>query len=63
MSAIAVIWIGVAAVCCGLCVYGINRAIRRSKERQGAPTPAPVQALRRPERKLWGETLEDVRPR
>jgi hypothetical protein len=40
MSAIAVIWIGVAAVCCGLCVYGINRAIRRSKERQGAPTPA-----------------------
>jgi hypothetical protein len=40
MSAAAIIWIGVAAVCCGLCIYGINGAIRRSKERQEASTPA-----------------------
>jgi hypothetical protein len=40
MSAVAVIWIGVAAICCGLCIYGINRAIRRSKERQEGRTPA-----------------------
>lgn len=40
MSAVAVIWISVAAVCCGLCVYGINRAIRRSKERKEGRTPA-----------------------
>lgn len=40
MSAVAVIWIGVAAVCCGLCIYGINRAIRRPKERREEPTPA-----------------------
>jgi hypothetical protein len=33
MSAVAVTWIGVAAVCCGLCIYGISRAVRRSKER------------------------------
>jgi hypothetical protein len=40
MSAVAIIWIGVAAVCWGLCIYGINRAIRRSKERQEGRTPA-----------------------
>jgi hypothetical protein len=40
MSAVAVIWIGVAAVCCGLCIYGISRAIRRSKEHQERRTPA-----------------------
>jgi hypothetical protein len=34
VSAVAVFWIVVAAACCGLCVYGISRAIRRSKERQ-----------------------------
>jgi hypothetical protein len=34
MSAVAVIWIGVAVVCCGLCIYGISRTIRRSKEHQ-----------------------------
>jgi hypothetical protein len=37
---VAVIWIGVAAVCCGLCIYGINKAIRRSKERQEGLRPA-----------------------
>lgn len=40
MSAVAVIWIGVATICCGLCIYGINRAIRRSKERREERTPA-----------------------
>jgi hypothetical protein len=40
MSAIAVIWFGVVAVCCGLCLYGINRAIRRSKQRHEGRTPA-----------------------
>jgi hypothetical protein len=40
MSAVAVMWIGVAAICCGLCIYGINRAIHRSKERQEGRTPA-----------------------
>jgi hypothetical protein len=39
MSAVAVIWIGVAAICCGLCIYGISRAIRRSKERQEDRAP------------------------
>jgi cytochrome oxidase assembly protein ShyY1 len=39
MSAVAVIWFGLAAVCCGLCIYGINRAIRRSKDRQDGRTP------------------------
>jgi hypothetical protein len=34
VSAVAVLWIGVAVACCGLCIYGISRAIRRSKERQ-----------------------------
>ncbi|HZB01918.1 MAG TPA: hypothetical protein VE800_07410 [Actinomycetota bacterium] len=34
MSAVAIVWIVVAAACCGLCIYGISRAIRRSKERQ-----------------------------
>jgi hypothetical protein len=28
-----VFWVVVAAACCGLCIYGISRAIRRSKER------------------------------
>jgi hypothetical protein len=40
MSAVAVIWIGVAAICCGLCIYWISRAVRRSKERQKGRTPA-----------------------
>lgn len=40
MSAVAIVWISVAAVCCGLCIYGINRAIRRSKERREVRTPA-----------------------
>jgi len=40
MSDVAVIWIGLAAICCGLCIYGISRAIRRSKERQEGRTPA-----------------------
>jgi hypothetical protein len=40
MSAVAVIWIGVAAVCCSLCIYGINRAVRRSKERKEGRTRA-----------------------
>ena len=34
VSAVAVLWIGVAVACCGLCIYGISRAVRRSKERQ-----------------------------
>lgn len=40
MSAVAIIWISVAAACCGLCVYGINRAVRRSKERKEGRRPA-----------------------
>ena len=40
MSVVAVMWIGVAAVCCSLCIYGINRAIRRSNERKEGRTPA-----------------------
>jgi hypothetical protein len=39
MSAVAIMWISVAAVCCGLCIYGINRAIRRTKERKEGRTP------------------------
>jgi hypothetical protein len=31
---VAVFWIVVAAACCGLCIYGISRSIRRAKERQ-----------------------------
>lgn len=34
MSAVAILWIVVAAACCGLCIYGISRAVRRSRERQ-----------------------------
>ena len=34
VSAVAVFWIVVAAMCCGLCIYGISRAVRRAKERQ-----------------------------
>jgi hypothetical protein len=34
VSAVAIVWIVVAAACCGLCVYGISRAVRRSRERQ-----------------------------
>jgi hypothetical protein len=30
---VAVTWIVVAAACCGLCIYGISRAVRRSRER------------------------------
>jgi hypothetical protein len=39
MSGIAVVWIAVAAACCGLCIYGISRAVRRSKEHRGADQP------------------------
>lgn len=42
MSAVAVVWISVAAVCCGLCIYGINRAIRRSRDRQSQDQPVPT---------------------
>jgi hypothetical protein len=34
VSAVAVTWIVVAAACIGLCIYGISRAVRRSKERE-----------------------------
>jgi hypothetical protein len=34
VSAVAVFLIVVAATCCGLCLYGISRAVRRAKERQ-----------------------------
>ena len=37
---VAVIWIGLAAICCGLCIYAISRAIRRSAERQEGRTTA-----------------------
>lgn len=47
MSAVAIIWISVAAVCCGLCIYGINRAIRRSKERQEGGREGRTPALTR----------------
>ncbi|HEX6581905.1 MAG TPA: hypothetical protein VF195_13705 [Actinomycetota bacterium] len=40
MSAVVVVWIGVAAVCCGLCIYGIGSVIRRSKEHREGRTPA-----------------------
>ena len=26
MSAVAIIWIRVAAVCCGICIYGIKQS-------------------------------------
>lgn len=39
MSAVAVFWIVVAAACCGLCIYGISRAVRRAKERQTEDGP------------------------
>jgi hypothetical protein len=39
MPGIAVLWIAVAAACCGLCIYGISRAVRRSKERRRADQP------------------------
>ena len=42
MSAVAVIWIVFAAACCGLCIYGISIAIRRSKERQTEERSAPM---------------------
>jgi hypothetical protein len=41
MSATAVLWIGVAVACCGFCIYGINRAIHRSRESQ-AKSPRAV---------------------
>ena len=34
VSAVAVTWIVVAVACCGLCIYGISKAVRRSRERQ-----------------------------
>ena len=42
MSAVAVLWIVVAAACCGLCIYGISRAVRRAKERQKEDGPVPT---------------------
>jgi hypothetical protein len=42
VSAVAVFWIVVAAVCCGLCIYGISRSIRRSKERQTEDQSVPT---------------------
>jgi hypothetical protein len=34
MPGIAVFGIVVAAACCGLCIYAISRAVRRSKDRE-----------------------------
>lgn len=34
MSALAVVLIMAAAVCCGLCVYGISAVVRRSRLRR-----------------------------
>jgi hypothetical protein len=34
VSAVGVFWIVVGTACCGLCMYGISRAVRRSKERE-----------------------------
>lgn len=36
MSALTVLLIMAAAVCCGLCVYGVNTAVRRSRARRHA---------------------------
>jgi hypothetical protein len=33
---VAILWIGAIAVCCGLCAYGINVAVRRGKARREA---------------------------
>jgi hypothetical protein len=35
---VAVLWIGAIVVCCGLCAYGINVAVRRAKARREALT-------------------------
>ena len=42
MSAVAIGWIAVAAACCGLCIYGISRAVRRSKGREKQESSAPT---------------------
>lgn len=42
VSAVAVTWIVVAVACCGLCIYGISRAIRRSKERETQENSVPT---------------------
>jgi hypothetical protein len=41
MSAVTILLLIGAAVCCGLCAYGIATAVRRSRDRhgQGAHTP------------------------
>jgi hypothetical protein len=39
VSAVVIFWIAVAATCCGLCIYGISRAVRRAKERQTEDGP------------------------
>ena len=33
---VTVLWVGAIAVCCGLCAYGINVAVRRAKARREA---------------------------
>jgi hypothetical protein len=42
VDVVAVFWVVVAAACCGLCIYGISKAIRRSKERQTEERPVPT---------------------
>jgi hypothetical protein len=34
MAMTTILVIGAAAACCGLCAYGISRAVRRSRERR-----------------------------
>jgi hypothetical protein len=42
VSAVAVFWVVVAAACCGLCIYGITRAVRRSKNRETQESSVPT---------------------
>lgn len=39
--AIIAVFVGVA-VCCGLCAYGINTAVRRSRERRAQNAQAVI---------------------
>jgi hypothetical protein len=51
---VAILWIGAIAVCCGLCAYGINVAVRRGKGSargagaRAALIPAPGSAAAHP---------------
>lgn len=36
---VAILWVVGVAVCCGLCAYGINAAVRRSKAHRDALAP------------------------